>query len=243
MNDGMSGKLWTFGDSHTAGVELGTGLSIDDVNRWVKSISKFNSVDEANQMLSEPDYISTIMTPWHHYIKYKYSPELSYAGILAKKNNLELVNCAVPNASMYQIFKIFYSTVDKINFEEDDVLVAPTFYGRWTTQMNKQFNAHVLDEKIMLSFMHIAPCDRTQILYYYSLIFYMQTIYPKIKIVKIYNDQTDYDIYKKIKFVNNISMFSYLNKTIHNQTKYPGLHFNEAAHEYFATYVNEKWYD
>ena len=239
----MSGKIWTFGDSHTAGDELGTGLLIDDMNRWVKSISKFNSVSEAKNMLSETDYISTIMMPWFHYIEEKYSPELSYAGILAKNKKLNLINHAVRGASMDQIFKIFYSKVGEINFDEDVVIVAPTYFGRWITQQNKKFNFHFLDEKSMLSYMQLAPCDSTQILYYYSIIFYMQTTYPKIKIVKIYDDQPDYEIYKSIKFVNDISMFSYFRDTIHDQTRNPGLHFNEAAHMDFATYINEKWYD
>jgi hypothetical protein len=243
MNDGMSGKLWTFGDSHTAGHELGTGLSVSDINCWVRSISKFDSHHEAQRVLSNDDYISNIMIPWHHYTNQKYSPELSYAGLLASENNLQLVNCAVLNASMDQIFRIFNSTVDKINFDEDEVLLAPTFYGRWTTQEDMQFNVHFLNESNILSYMQLAPCDSTQVLYYYSMIFYMQTTYPKIKIVKIYDDQPDYEIYKSIKFVNDVSMFSYFRDTIHIETQYPAFHFNEAAHEYFATYVNEKWYD
>jgi hypothetical protein len=243
MANVMCGKLWTFGDSHTAGQELGTGLTSHDIDRWVKSITSFNNHLEAEQMMSATEYALKIMMPWDCYIKECFSPELSYAGILAKNKKLNLNNRAMPGASMDQIFKIFYSTVGEINFDEDEVIVAPTYFGRWITQQNKKFNFHLLDDKNLLSYMQLVPCDSTQILYYYSMIFYMQTNYPKIRLVKIYDDHYDYGIYKKIKFVNDISMFSYFRDTIHDRTRYPGQHFNEAAHEYFATYINEKWYD
>lgn len=232
-----SSKLWAFGCSYTAGFELGTGLTDSDIQAWIKSQTKYNSYQEASAALSYDEYLTTVVKPWHKFIGYKSTPELAYTGIIASMQNLSLVNCAVPGSSTIEIFEKFMSNVGEIDWDNDKVIIAPTYHGRWPTQNNKTFNVHMLDKKTLNSYYEMVPSENSQIINYYSLLFFIQKNYPKVKLVKIYDEWSYLEMCKTINFVNEISMISYVDE---ESVRLPGWHFNEKAHEKFASYIIDK---
>jgi hypothetical protein len=233
----MTNKLWAFGCSHTSGFELGTGMSKSDIQKWVKSTTKYNSWQEASESLSHDDYLTKIAKPWHKLIGYKSTPEAAYPGIIANMKNLSLVNCAVAGSSTIEIFGQFRSKINEIDWDNDKVIFAPTYYGRWPTQNNRTFNIHMLDNKTLESYYEMMPSVNSQIINYYSLLFFIQQNYPNVLLVKIYDSVSYLDMHKTINFVNETSMDSYVND---ESFKLPGYHYNEQAHEKFAMYIVDK---
>ena len=233
----MTNKLWAFGCSYTAGFELGTGMSQSDIQQWVRSTTKYNSFQEASELLSYDDYLIKIVRPWYKLIEYKSTPEAAYPGIIANMHDLTLVNCAVAGSSTIEIFEQFMSKINQIDWDNDKVIFAPTYYGRWPTQDNRTFNIHMLDKKTLESYYEMMPSDNSQIINYYSLLFFIKQNYPKVLLVKIYDSISYLDMYEKINFVNETSMNSYVND---ESFKLPGFHYNEQAHEKFAMYIVDK---
>lgn len=230
-------NLWAFGCSYTAGFELGTGLSESDIQAWVKSTTKYNSWQEASESLSYDEYLTKIVRPWYKLIAYKSNPETAYPGIIANMQSLNLVNCAVSGSSTIEIFEQFMSKINEIDWDNDKVIFAPTYYGRWPTQNNRTFNFHMLDKKTLDSYYEIVPSDHSQIINYYSLLFFIQQNYPKVLLVKIYDAWPHLEMYKKINFVNDTSMISFIND---DSLRLPGFHYNELAHKQFAMYLIDK---
>jgi hypothetical protein len=232
-----SKKLWAFGCSYTAGFELGTGMTKHEIHKWVKQQTKYDSHQEAAEFLSYDEYLTKVVRPWHKLIEYKSTPELAYSGILARMKNLNLVNCAIPGISTIEIFEKFMSKIEEIDWDNDTVIVAPTYYGRWPTQNNQTFNVHMLDRKTLDSYYEMVPSNNSQIINYYSLLFFIQQNYPKVMLVKIYDSDPYLDMHTTINFVNEISLNSYIED---ESFKLPGYHYNEEAHEKFAYYIIDK---
>lgn len=234
---GTSNRLWAFGCSYTAGFELGNGMSETEIHKWIRTQTKYDTHQEAAEFLSYDEYLTTVVRPWYKLIDYKSTPELAYSGILARMKNLNLVNCASPGISTIEIFEKFMSKVHEIDWDNDKVIIAPTYYGRWPTQSNQTFNVHMLDRKTLNSYYEMIPSNNSQVINYYSLLFFIQQNYPKVMLVKIYDSDSYLDMHTKINFVNEISLNSYVGD---ESFKLPGYHYNEAAHEKFAMYIVDK---
>ena len=95
----------------------------------------------------------------------------------------------------------------------------------------------MLDKKTLDSYYEMMPSDNSQIINYYSLLFFIQKNYPNVLLVKMYDSDLYLDMHKKINFVNETSMNSYISD---QSFKLPGFHFNELAHEKFAMYIVDK---
>src|SRR6056300_1253380 len=98
-------KLWSYGDSHAAGHELGTKYTHDLGASWFAS-EGWHSNDTSTTVrnvcrnrLGVEKYNKTIKQKWYKHINNKCTPSLSYAGILADRLGIELINRAEPGSS------------------------------------------------------------------------------------------------------------------------------------------------
>lgn len=230
----MKPKLWSFGCSHAAGDELGLSMSYEEVELWVKNITGYNTISESLHKLGDNRYYKLVMLPWLQKINYQYNPKLSFAGLLADLLNIELTNYAVSGNSIDNMFEQFLLVEKNINWDKDIVIFSPTSVNRWVNTKGTRVNTDIIMDKKKCYF-DFAPRFESQVIYYYSILNYIQTHYNKVKFIKIFNDEINYDLHKKINFINNKSML----KLYKTDKKMPNLHFGEETHKKFAQYIKE----
>lgn len=239
-----NGLVYMFGDSHTAGHEL--GLKSINADEYLKE-KGFNTQKEAFLKLSDTDYNNLIQQPWLNKIGNFYTPLLSWAGQIASKLNKQFVNFAVSGSSIdEQTYKLLQNE-NKIDWEKDLVLFGVPTGGRYMVDKNNKLttaqltslNAHSLSkQKLILKYI---PSNESLLIYHYGCLTYIKHRFPKVIICEMrgYIENIP-DIEVKVNDIfyvsNSLKQFS---KSFEDR-KYPGKHYKEEIHRKYADYVLEK---
>ena len=217
------GKLWSFGCSHTAGYELGNGK---DYIAW------FNR------------YGDTRKEEWYAHIDKCTSPHLAWAGRLADKLNLEHISKARNGNGIDRCMLNITEESNNIDWDNDLVVLGCPPPGRWMGLTNDDMNVilgdisdsimygTVEDDNEMHYWMEYLPKIHTQEMFHVGVVTLIKTRYPKIKIIKLYDNSYMYEdasIYE-----NDIGLWDIARRDDISHPKYPGGHFIEEVHEKLA---------
>ena len=78
-----------------------------------------------------------------------------------------------------------------------------------------------------------APATESLELYYQAIVTHLETNYPKVKLIRIYDESDGLDSTPEINFFNEHGL-----KHFEVGQRYPCGHFNEETHEQFAEYLS-----
>ena len=235
-------KLWSYGDSHAAGYELGTNYSKDMGKSWFCSVG-YEDRNEARNQLGVDKYNKLIKQKWYQEINHLCTPSLSYAGHLAKLLDYELVDRASPGSSNSLNMLKIYQDLSKWN--NDDVIlfsiVTPFRFipGKDIDSGNHQ--VHCLPKNIAKVLWEDGPhevCFRLQTHGYLHMaknlhknVYTLQTVPDDISVEGI---TPAFDI--QLSFTE----FVKTNYDIES-LRYPGGHLHEDVHVSYAEYIYNTW--
>mgnify|MGYP003648119090 CR=1 FL=1 len=235
-------KLWSYGDSHAAGHELGTDYSEDVGKSWIRSIGYKDRSDARNQ-LGVDKYNKLVKQKWYQAINHLCTPSLSYAGQLATLLDYELINRATPGSSnSLNILKMYQ---DLSKWSNDDVIlfsvVTPFRFIPGNDINNTNHQVHWLPKKIANVLWNDGPhevCFRLQTHGYLHMaknlhknVYTLQTVPDDISVEGItpaFDIQLSFTEFVK----NNYDIES---------LRYPGGHLHEDVHITYAEYIYNTW--
>lgn len=238
------GKVYMFGDSHTAGHELGPKRI--DYKAFMKARG-YNSVQEAWEQLSNEDYMNKIGREWFEKINNLCTPLESWAGKIAQKLDMSFINFAYPGASFdYQLNLLIEQ--EKIDWNKDLVLFGAPMSDRYMIKPGlslqsmqiRHMLANVRKHQMKL-LSQVLPSDETMLLLYYGLVSYIKIKYPKVILCEMRapTENVDNKIFRiEDQFYVDKSLDSFAEKFA--DRFYPGKHYREHIHEKYADYVIEK---
>jgi hypothetical protein len=232
-------KIWSYGDSHAAGHELGTKYSDTVGLDYIHQLG-YESRRAAKKALGDKKYNNTIKQTWYKDIDYKCNPSLSYAGQLAKMSNKELINRAEPGSSnclnilkMYKDVDEWHST-DTILFSVATPLRYMPAYDNTVTN----YQIHWLPKKIAEILWKYGPHDICVKLQAHGHINTARSMHPNIIILKTQNHEMAVNrILPKINVPLSFTEFTVQNFEI-EKCRYPGGHLHEDCHTAYAEYMN-----
>jgi len=226
-------KLYSYGDSHAAGHELGSAPDLGKA--WLKE----NYGVENRGHLDPIVYHNIVRPAWNEYIKdNKCNPTLSYAGQLAKMIDAELVDRAIPGSS--NDWSAMRLLEDLTHIKADDIVLfsicTPERFlsgqGEDVTRTQIQWQP----EKIQRILFQYGPSDKSFNLWTQS-IFHMVKNISNSLIVKT----TDNNIEVNGIDTTNINLESFtqfaLRTAGHNDIRYPVGHIHEDYHKLYAEYL------
>lgn len=239
-------NLWSYGDSHAAGHEL--GYVNDRGLKWLKENYGYNSRLEAKKILKDR-YIDVVRNHWYNYLAENFprrkirncDPRLSYAGKIANYYDAELINRAVPGASNDMVVHRMLNDMKKWN-HEDLILssvVTPYRFMPEHDMTKTNYQIHWLDIKKQRDFLEIGPSDTSFRLWNQGLLHLIKSLHPNVKLIatvnpniEVNNVDTTTDL-----FSVNLSMTQFSANNFIEDMRYPGGHFDEKVHKAFAEYI------
>lgn len=246
-------KLWNYGDSHAAGHELGTVYSDDLGERWFNSIGWYSNDpgttvrNVCRNKLGVEKYIKKIRTQWYKHINSQCTPELSYAGLLAKRLGAELINRAEPGSSnSLNIYKMYQ---DFNQYQPDDIIlfsvVTPLRYipANDITATNHQIHwlpAH--QAEVLWDEGPHEVCFRLQTHGYIQL---AKSLHSRCYTLKTVNDDMAV-LEKDIELDIPLSFYQLTEQHVDHlengidHYRYPGGHLHESLHQAYAEYLYEQ---
>lgn len=228
-------KLWTFGCSMTAGAEL--GCNVDHVD-FLKTHTKCEDTKSARQKLGDKKYQDKIIKKWHNLIGIdQHDPDLTYAGILSKKFNLELKSCAISGSGLDSAFHEIIKHSSSINWKKDLIILGVTTPGRWVTNTGRQFLFNMLDTSTHRMLDPYLPCIETLDMFHYGTLTLIKKTFPEVNIIRMYNnklttDRLGLDLDDIFLGPRELSLDNACLGITSSQ--YPGGHPIEQVHEKFA---------
>jgi len=238
------GKVYIFGCSHAAGHELGPKRL--NYQKFMKARG-FDSVIQAMDELSFSEYHKRIARPWYKKINNICTPLQSWAGQIAQKLDMPIVNFAQPGSAFDFQINLLMEQIDNIDWNLDLVLFGTPVSHRYTIKprtklQSLQLNhfANMKDRQLTL-FLQVLPSDETMLLLHYGLVTYLKHRYPKVVLCEMC--APDENVQNKTFRIENQfyveeSFASFGNKF--EDSLYPGKHYREHIHEKYAEYVLEK---
>ena len=233
-------KLWSYGDSHAAGHELGTEHAHDLAKGWLKEQFNYHDRNQARNDLGVEKYNIKIKKEWYKHINNQCVPKLSYAGLLAKKLEHKLVNRAIPGSSNSLSILNMYQDMDQ--WDKDDIIlfsvVTPLRFipAHDITEPNHQ--VHWLSDKDAEVMWRVGPHDVCFKLQTHGYIKLAKSLHKNVFTLKTVGEDTsvegrDCDINLPISFTDYLDENGF---PTHNY-RYPGGHFHETCHELFADHI------
>lgn len=232
--------LWAFGCSHTAGHSLSTEWSQERMINWYNTEMKCK--DFSDFWSRSNKFIETEYNKWKN-VAFKnisdddlahYGANISFAGQVATKLNLEYECLAYPGTGMDFSYAQFIDNMYR--FQKDDIILfelPPTY--RYISPSNKKVQLASITEKKELN---IVPSDRT-LEDIYSLMF--KEICCKninnLYFINVYLDdsnQINEDL-ENIYWDNKITLGNM--SAAHNIVRMPSSHFHQDAHDIFSDYL------
>lgn len=245
-------KLWSYGDSHAAGHELG---SVDDLGAaWIKQTYGYNSRDELRRKKGLDFYHTYVRQKWSSYIENKCStlvngtpcsPELSYAGEFSKLVGAELINRAVPGSSNDFSMLRLIRDVDKIG--KNDIvmfsLVTPMRFLSGAGEEHVRTQIHWQPKKVQKVLYHYGPGDNSFNLWTQAVAHMIKGLFPNVIILKTNNDNIsveDIDTTKNLLFTEkDFTQFAFNNSS--RQIRYVLGHIDEKYHKLYAEHLYKIW--
>lgn len=233
-------KLWSYGDSHAAGHELGTEHAHDLAKSWLLKEFGYGDRNQAKDELGLEKYNVKIKKKWYKHINNQCIPELSYAGLLANKLGYKLVSQALPGSSNSLSMLKMYQDIDK--WDKDDIIlfsvVTPLRFIPANDIKELNHQVHWLSDKDAEVMWRVGPHDVCFKLQTHGYIKLAKSLHKNVFTLKTVGEDTsvegrDCDINLPISFTDYLDengFNTYLNR-------YPGGHLHETCHELFADYI------
>ena len=225
-------KLYAFGDSNTAGHELGLDKKFID-NFYKKS--GYSSAEEIHKLPIKKR--TRVIYKWHGIIQQEYgvssyhTPSLAYVGRLADFIGYDLVCHAFPGDSIHKQILLLHEETN-IDWDNDIVVFGVPPRPRWLTNNEKDATMENVGEKIAKVLYHHGPGDKAERLNFIGTLCYLRQTFPKIILVRQYDDNAYEEFPVSNIFVNDKSLENIGERNIH-----PAGHFVEEVHEKFASYL------
>lgn len=239
-----NGKVYIFGCSHSAGHELGHKRNY----KAFMEARGFDSVEQAINKLSFSEYDRKISRPWYKRINNICTPSKSWAGQIAQKLDMQIVNFAVPGSAFDFQITLLMEQIDNIDWNKDLVLFGTPVSHRYSVkpgvslqsvQLNYLYNG--IPPINIRSLAQILPSDETMLLHHYGLLTYLKQRYPKVVICEMTapHENVENKIFRiEDQFYVEESLGDFSNRF--EDCLYPGKHYQEHIHEKYAEYVLEK---
>ena len=233
----MSIKLYSYGDSHAAGHELGSDPNLGKA--WLKENFGFEDRQKAKKQRGE-EYFSKVKNKWLAHIKNHCNAELSYAGQYANLIGAELVNRAVPGSS--NDWSAIRLLEDLENITSDDIVM-------FSLCTHERFLSGQ-GEDVTRTQVQWQPLKVQRILYKYgpsgkSFALWTQAIVHMVKNIAntIIIKTTDVDIsVNGVETINvtaqPFSQFA-MYTAGHDDIRYPAGHIHEHYHKLYAEYLKD----
>jgi len=239
------GKIYMFGCSHTAGHELGPKNT--NPKAFLRARG-FDSVEQALLQLSFKEYDIQIAKPWYKQINNIITPLQSWAGQIAQKLNMPIVNFAMPGNSFDFQINLLMEQINNIDWNKDLVLFGTPISHRYTikpglslvsVQLNHLYANAKKSQINLLS--QVLPSDETMLLHHYGLVTYIKQRYPKVVLCEMCapGENVENKIFRiDDQFYVEESLADFAKKF--DDCFYPGKHYKEHIHTKYADYVLQK---
>jgi len=229
-------KVWAFGDSDTAGHELGSKKI--NFRNFLKA-RNFNTAYEAQKSLSDKQY-EDFVSQWLKQIDNIQTPELSYAGQVASLLGRNLISNAVTGASVDEQILRLSQTEDKIDWKNDLVIFGVPRPYRWMTHTGEcvQASRVLRKSKTQKLWMEVGMSNIALNIYYASAHTYIKQRWPQVLLIRMHSVLIDPAInLKKMQdcFFSKVSLAEFANDNYGQDCTYPGGHFREFVHESYAS--------
>jgi hypothetical protein len=246
-------KLWSYGDSHAAGHELG---SVDDLgSSWIEKNYSYRDRDELIDKKGLDFYYNHVKQPWANYIENKCStlinstpcsPELSYAGEFSKLIEAEFVNRAVPGAS--NVLSMIKLLEDLEQVQKNDIvlfsLVTPHRFISGDGEEHVRTQIHWEPKKIQKVLYQYGPSDSSFNVWTQGIAHMVKSLHSNSIIIKTNDDNIDVnniDTTKKLLYTDqSFTQYCYRNSTS-TKIRYVSGHIHEQYHKLYADYLYKKW--
>jgi hypothetical protein len=233
----MSIKLYSYGDSHAAGQELGT---VPDLGKaWLKENFGVNSRYDIDQKT----YNTKVRPAWENYIRGRScNAKLSYAGQFAKLLDVELIDRAIPGSSNDWSVMRLLEDLPKLN--KDDIVLfsvcTPTRFisGRGEGITRTQIQWQPL--KVQRVLYKYGPNEKSYNIWNQGLIHLIKSIPCKTYIIKTNKDSIKVkgqDTTRNLLLTKTSFTQFALKKAGHDDIRYPVGHIHEAYHRLYAEYL------
>jgi len=249
-------KLWSYGDSHAAGHELGNWWSESCGREWLRQHHGFVDRENAIRVIGQDRYRQVVKEEWYAHLDGstgRYHPAMSYAGELAQLLDYELVNYAKSgNSNSHSMQQI---TDHSWQWHRDDiVLFSVVTFHRYISASDpekRNHQRHWLDPDaadIMMTHGPHDDCFKLQTLAYIKMVESMhpnvitlQTVSEDITVGRIGPQFLIRDSFTD--FVEN-NLDKWDTGFLYSQSedlRYPGGHFHEDCHKEYAKHIYESW--
>lgn len=243
-------RLWSYGDSHAAGHELGAVTDLG--HSWIKENSGFEDRTMARDLLGTYKYQELVRERWYDYLfeimpdanPDACTPELSFAGQYAKLRDVEFINRAMPGSSNDSIVRRMLQDMDKWDVN-DIVMVCHVDESRYMPQHNldaSNYKTHNLPTKVQRVMLDNGPSDMSYLLWNQGLVALMKCIRPNAIVVYSTGNSLaveDVDLTERLRSVP-LSFTDFVKtKWDAEEMRYPGGHFDEICHQEYAKYIKE----
>lgn len=238
-------KVWSYGDSHAAGHELGNQWSDSLGTDWLNYNFGVANRDQAIKEMGADRYRKIVKEKWYKQLDDttgRCRPELSYAGEFANLVGYTLVNRANPgNSNSHSVKQMLH---DMPIWKNDDIILFSvcTFrrYISASEPEKRNHQIHWLDPNaadIMLQHGPHDDCFKMQTLAYISLIksmhtnvIVLQTVSEDISVGSVRPTFTVQDSFTDFSNNNSIGDF-----------RYPGGHIHESLHKQYSKLIYESY--
>jgi len=218
--------VWAYGDSHTAGAELGCTIDYKD---WLKN----NKVDDWNQYLIDTKQYSKLIGD----CDIPCNPELSWAGRLAAKLNCDYVCKAYPGWSNDHCIK---SMLDDMTLWEDDDLI---LWGITTPIRFRPAGNHLSNHQparwpkvIAKVWFDYGPHEESTRLYNQGMMMFFKRLHKNTLCVRMNNDDLSVNgVYFDDMLHTKISLLDWQRKG--NYGILPHTHYDAYCHEDYAEMI------
>ena len=233
-------KLYSYGDSHAAGHELGSASDLGKA--WLK---EHYGVEHRDHL--DPTVYHKIVRPaWIKYIKdNKCNPTLSYAGQLAKMIDAELVDRAIPGSS--NDWSAMRLLEDLSRITADDIVLfsictpARFLSGKGEDEVRTQI--HWQPMKVQRILYEYGPHDNSFNIWNQGLIHLISNITHDPIIIKTNDDSIEVKgqdtTYNLLFTETSFTQFAF-NKAGHDDIRYPAGHIHEDYHKLYAEYLCQR---
>lgn len=244
--------LWSYGDSHAAGHELG---SVSDLGKsWLKENYGFDSRIEAREKLGSK-YTDTIRNKWYDYLNTimpktnprHCNPELSYANIFAQKIGHGFANRAKPGSSNDYISYLLFT--DKEKWDKDDIImmsiVTPKrFMPKYNIRV-RNHQIHWLPFSVQEVFEKHGPSDESFNIWNQGLVHMMKTFHNNTIILSTTDDDRSVLGFDSTRDIIDIplSLTAFVEQNWEEDMRYLGGHFHEDCHKEYGNYLYEVTYE
>lgn len=236
-------KLWSYGDSHAAGHELGTDYADDLGARWYQKLG-YKDRNHARS-IGVFKYNKKVKSKWYKEINDLCTPELSYAGKLASLLSCEFVSRAEPGSSnSLNILKMYQ---DSKQWHSDDIIlfsvVTPLRYIPANNILATNHQVHWLPEDIAKILWKDGPHDVCFRLQTHGYMHMVRNLHKNVCILQTVPDDISVEDITP-KFDINFSFTEFISqyyKVSVDTFRYPGGHLHEDCHASFAEYIYNTW--